>query len=203
MERSPSTLYITSFLLHFFLRWQSNHNIIKACRRPLTQRANFLCKLSEKNCCCFAIERLSSAGHLLLKPGVAAKAHDLTKFSRRETTEREDGEKCIFPSCCTTLAWFQVLNCYFNMTTSHVLHHLHRTPSTYPARLSVGPRCGAVETFAEHVRALGARAQNMKRKTIAKNIALTLLAFSMHGNFYCGFASLEGIVSIEELKIAF
>lgn len=93
------------------------------------------------------------------------KAHDLELASngglraKRINQERERESGCTFPSCCTTLASFQVLNCYFNMTTSHVLHHLHRTPSTHPARLSVGPRR----------RALLRHLRNMCAVSFAKN----------------------------------
>lgn len=117
-------------------------------RRTL-QQSNFLCKLSEN-----IFPTTSSAGHFIAEaPGcIGCKiAHDYETIRRemgeRERTSRFVGSEseragfgCTFPSCCTTLGWFQVLNCYFNTTTSHVSHHLHHTPSTHPARLSVDSR---------------------------------------------------------------
>lgn len=74
-------------------------------------------------------------------------------------------ENCtFFPSWCTTLAWFQVLNCYFNMTTSHVVHHLHHTPSTHPDRLSVDPSCGAVMGHLRNMCRLVASAKKLKKE---------------------------------------
>lgn len=94
------------------------------------------------------------------------------RASKKEERPRENRAERIafFPSWCTTLAWFQVLNCYFNMTTSHVLHHLHHTPSTHPARLSVDPSCGAVMGHLRNMCRLGARAKNEERNILLKII---------------------------------
>lgn len=121
--------------------------LLEAYRRPhshtrIDSHANeFPMQIKRK--CFFFRRRILFKWHtrdiLLLKPGAVHSAwsrHFLfCSINLRETEmcEREKWANCTFlPSWCTTLAWFQVLNCYFNMTTSHVLHHLHHTPSTHP-----------------------------------------------------------------------
>lgn len=152
----------------------------------LCDNLNFLCKLSEN--VFFLLFLLSNififkwcikAGYFIAKAGSSNRRRMILKFPfsfhagfkrNYESDERNalNRENCTFPSWCTTLAWFQVLNCYFNMTTSHVLHHLHHTPSTHPARLSVDPSCAAVMGRLRNMCRLGGRARN-KERNIAKN----------------------------------
>lgn len=142
----------------FFIVFPSVRKVIiillKACRQftntdKANDNSNFLCKLSKN---VFIVERLRE-GYFIAQAGSCIESAWSWYFlfclcfelKKRKIMERErilPSELHFFhPGAQPSL---QVWNCYFNMTSSHVLHHLHHTPSTHPAKLSVDPTEEAV-----------------------------------------------------------
>lgn len=145
-----------SFYDDFFLPcrwWQSNHNIIKSIgTNTLTYAGEFPMQI-ERNYIffpfsfhCRTLIEYCERGIFYCSSRELLHAHDLEFAFFSATSKRREAECKLlhFLSPLNPPAWFQVLNCYFNKTTSHVPHHLHHTPSTHPARLSVDRSCAAV-----------------------------------------------------------